>query len=90
MRGRSTKVKKTLIAVYDLCETGHFAHFDLEGDDSYAEHRTTGERIPFTLKGKTWDLDFEVVPCEEAKKLDEASRPRLCPFSGPAGPKPSP
>ena len=67
LKGRSMKVKRTLVAVYDMCKAGHRVVFDLDEPGSYAEHKMTGERQPFILRGRTWDMDLELVPFADTK-----------------------
>jgi hypothetical protein len=88
VRGRSTDVKRMFLAVYDLCAAGHRVVFDLE-EGSRAEHKKTGGVTPFVLRGRSWEIDFEVLPYETGGAVAadiEEEVARLCPFTGQAQP----
>ena len=83
-----TDVKRMLLAVYDLCAAGHRVIFDLE-EGSRAEHKATGEVTPFVLRGKSWEMDLEVLPYASGSAVAaeiEKETERLCPLEGPAKP----
>ena len=62
------KVKKMLVSVWDMCKAGHCVHFDLE-HGSYAKHNQTGSVVPFTLNGKTWDMELDLIPFSETDSI---------------------
>ena len=78
IKGRSMDVKKMLISAYDLCETGHTVTFDLGPGGSCAENKAIGERTPFALNGRTWDLEFDIVAFADAQKALKSEPPVLC------------
>ena len=61
---------RPLLAVHDLCKTGHRVVFDLnfdatgkvQRDNSHLYHKGTSSTTPLTLKNITWDLSIDVRP----------------------------
>ena len=87
LRPRVGKVKKALIAVYDMCKAGHRVVFDLEGDEdlSHAENKATGERTKFNLRKRVWEIDAKVPPYNNTNAVwsQAAAAPKsICPFEG--------
>ena len=64
MRCRVTKVRKGLISVSDLVDSGHTVVFD--GQRSYAQHKATGEGIELTRRNKILEMEFEVAKFDSA------------------------
>ena len=52
-------VRRVLLALADLLDTGHDVHFMHEGK-SWAEHVETGERIDFARRGGKFEFEVEV------------------------------
>ena len=53
-------VKKPLMAVSDLCSTGHEVVFRQDGGE--VKNLATGEIVAFAPKRKVYEAEFEVVP----------------------------
>ena len=71
-QGRVAPVHKNLTAVYDMMKAGHRVVFDLDeqgNDISHALHKATGTETRFIPNGRTWDMELQVVPYAEARKL---------------------
>ena len=70
IRTRVADVFRPLLAVYDLCKTGHRVVFDfefdasgqLQRDNSHLFHKETSNSTALTLKNRTWDLGVDVLP----------------------------
>eukprot|EP00971_Amphidinium_carterae_P082049 1623115-Amphidinium_carterae.3 len=72
LRMRRTKVKRGLLAVRDLLETGHRVVFELDddgNDKSRVEHRESGDCLHFQYKRRVWELEIDVLPPSEAERL---------------------
>ena len=75
LRMRVAKVKRPLLAVYDMCKQNHKVIFDVEFDDygnilenrSVCVHKRTGEVTEIPLNGRTWELTMDVFPYEQAR-----------------------
>ena len=82
MRGSRYKIDQSLLSVYDMAKMGYRSIFEIDAngvDRSHAIHIQTGERMDFVLVGRSWELEFDVVPYLQAKAtLDKAKR--LAPF----------
>ena len=91
LKGRKSKVKKVLIAAYDVCAAGHKVVFDLDDEGSYAENKKTGERIKMDLRGRTWEWEFEIVPYDDTRQIvkelarETKEKTTLCPFQRQVG-----
>ena len=71
-QGRVAPVHKNLTAVFDMMKAGHRVVFDLDeqgNDISHALHKATGTETRFIPNGRTWDMELQVVPYAEARKL---------------------
>ena len=71
-QGRVAAVHKNLTAVFDMMTAGHRVVFDLDdqgNDISHALHKASGTETRFIPNGRTWDMELQVVPYVEARKL---------------------
>ena len=71
-QGRVAAVHKNLTAVFDMMAAGHRVVFDLDeqgNDISHALHKASGTETRFIPNGRTWDMELQVVPYTEARKL---------------------
>ena len=58
-------VNKNLMAVSDLCDSGHRVVFDND-EGNYAVHKKTGAIHKFDRIGKVYNVQFEVVPYSQS------------------------
>jgi len=73
---RAMNVKKALMSVFDMVETGHRVVFDKEDgqDVSHAFNKTTGEKTKFILRNNVWELDVDVIPFKDLTKNPELKK----------------
>ena len=82
VRGGRFNIDRSLLAVHDMVKVGYRVVFELDDngrDASYAQHKETGEMVRFIQRGKTWDIEFELLPWSQAKDVIEAAT--LAPLS---------
>ena len=67
LRTRKADVRKPLLAVADLIDTGHAVLFDSSG--SYAMHKKTKSIQPFRREGQGWKVDFDIEAPDKANEV---------------------
>ena len=84
LTGAVTGVKKVLLAVSRLTETGHYVHFTSTG--GYIENKTDGSRIPMHLKNGVYIIKLWVKASStawtgrrELASLSGGTRPAMRP-----------
>ena len=83
IRSRVCDVVRPLLAVFDVCKTGHKVildidfdeHGKLQRDNSHIYHKATSSVTPLTLNNRTWDLSVDVLPYNARPFGRQASRP---------------
>ena len=70
LKARVGNVNKGLISVEELVASGHRVVFD--GDDSFVEHKESGQVIRIRRRNRVFEAEFEVVPFEIAKLAVQA------------------
>eukprot|EP00971_Amphidinium_carterae_P334404 6469680-Amphidinium_carterae.1 len=72
LRMRKTRVKRGLLAVRDLLETGHRVIFEMDragADRSYIEHIGSGERLNLMCRQRVWELEVKILDPKTAQEL---------------------
>ena len=67
---RIAKVKRGLLSVCEMVDSGHRVVFDRDemgNDTSHILHKGTHRVIPFRREGRNWQLVMKVVPHREAQ-----------------------
>ena len=67
---RVAKVKRGLLAVCEMVDSGHKVVFDKDDsgrDISHIVHKETGRVIPFKREGRNWQLVMKVVPHDKSR-----------------------
>ena len=67
VKGRVCKITKGLISAADMNDAGFKVVLDKE--DSYMEDKRSGAIIPINFRRRVFELDLELEPYEEAKKI---------------------
>jgi len=67
---RVTKVHRALMSVSQMVDKGYRVVFDADNgvDISYFVNKDTGSKIPIPRSGKTYEIEMEVIPFQEAKE----------------------